>query len=186
MHLEPLIWHNLFIIFRGRYGRYNVIMSDIIKAPDHIIEAGKDWGLECFRVDYSKLYLAVIFCLAVCSNDFLFRYSWSNLRQRFENYSFLFRPFKEKTIHRDCFLRHENLMLAITSPFLNIFFIKLSKYIAYDNTVVKIQNSLGQGHIWMSYTPLYTRSFYFDKVQEGDTSNQLNTHLVYHYNSVNH
>lgn len=27
-------------LLRGRYGRYNVIMSDIIKAPDHIIEAG--------------------------------------------------------------------------------------------------------------------------------------------------
>ncbi len=31
------------------------------------------------------------------------------------------------------------------------FFMKLSNYIAYDNMLMMIPNSLGQGHIWWSY-----------------------------------
>jgi hypothetical protein len=36
------------------------------------------------------------------------------------------------------------------------FFMKLPNYIAYDNTLMMMPNSLGQSHIWWSYAPFCT------------------------------
>ncbi len=36
------------------------------------------------------------------------------------------------------------------------FLMKLSNYIAYDNMLMFMPNSLGQGHIWWNYAPLCT------------------------------
>jgi hypothetical protein len=44
-------------------------------------------------------------------------------------------------------VHHKNLTLAITLPFLNILFMELSNYFAYDNMLMMMPNSLGQGHI---------------------------------------
>jgi hypothetical protein len=82
-------------------------------------------------------------------------------------------------------VHHENLTLAITLPFLNISSLNF-QVILNMNTVMMMPNSLGQGHICWSCAP-FLYFFFLTKYQnvepEGDTSVQLNTHLVYSMNN---
>jgi len=59
------------------------------------------------------------------------------------------------------------------------FFMKLSNYIAYDKTDMKMPNILGRDYICQSFAPFgWILSTFCDKVSEGNTSVELNTYVV--------
>jgi hypothetical protein len=79
-------------------------------------------------------------------------------------WSLLCRPFKEKAIRRDHFVcpsirPSQKLNIGYIFAISQYFFIKRSNYIAYENMLVMMPDSLGEDHIWWSYVPFCTCIF---------------------------
>jgi hypothetical protein len=116
---------------------------------------------ELLNLWFRFLFLIIVNCVMIRNKgntpiSRVLRYGKDRVRcLRDRNYwQFLCRPFEEKAIHRDRFVRPSVCPSVRPSRKLNYnfaisyyFFNKLSNYIAYDNTVMMMPNSLGQYHI---------------------------------------